>query len=152
MKPLRIRIQQITVNDKDAASEIQDSLKKGVDFSWLAKRRSADAFKDKGGDAGWIDLNALPHSARDAVSTLMPGQISSIIQVHEGYRIIKVLDRSKEEPKEFESVKDVVSREYFGEKMKEIYDSHISDLKKDADIEIFEDAVSEIEMRLKGKE
>lgn len=152
MKPVKIRIQQITVNDMDTASEIEESLKMGVDFSWLAKRRSTDALKEKGGDAGFVDINSLPQAARDAVSGLMPGQISPIFKVHEGYRIIKVLDRSKEEPKEFESVKDDVSREYFGERLKEIYEVHVADLKKGAHIEIFEDALIEIEKRLKGKE
>lgn len=152
MKPVKIRIQQITVNDMDTALEIEESLKMGVDFSWLAKRRSTDALKEKGGDAGFVDINSLPQAARDAVSGLMPGQISPIFKVHEGYRIIKVLDRSKEEPKEFESVKDDVSREYFGERLKEIYEVHVADLKKGARIEIFEDVLMEIEKRLKGKE
>ncbi len=152
MKPVRVRLQQITVNDKEAASEIEESLKSGVDFSWLAKRRSVDGFKEKGGDAGWVELNTLPPSVREAVSSLVAGQVSPVIQVHEGYRIVKVLDRSKDEPKDFESVKDIVHTEYFGEKMKEIYDAHIANLKKDAHIEIMDDAIREIEARLKGKE
>src|SRR4030043_1444183 len=54
MKPVRFKIQQITVKTMDDARNILNNLQNGADFSWLAKNQSIDSSAPEGGNIGWI--------------------------------------------------------------------------------------------------
>lgn len=148
MKPSKVKIQQITIKSMDEAMEVEKSLKEGADFSWLAKWKSIDEAKERGGEKGWFNLTDLPESMRNAINNLQKGEISQIIEVEEGYRIIKVQDRTKEEVENFDVVKDRVFRDYRGEEFKSIYDQYVAELKKNAEIIIYDDVIREIEQEI----
>lgn len=150
LKPQRFRIQQITVQSMEEALEIEKSLKEGTDFSWLAKRRSLDPAKEKGGDVGWVSLEDFPESIRKEISGLNIGDISPIFKYREGFVIVKILEKSKKEIQPFEAVKALVQQEYFNEQFNMVYAQTIDELKKTAEIVIFDDVIKEIEDGIKN--
>ncbi len=85
---------------KDKISMIEGELRQGQDFAALASNYSEDnSTSAMGGDCGFvlestIDKGADPELRR-VILSMNPGQISSAIHTHEGYRIFKLLSREQ---------------------------------------------------------
>jgi parvulin-like peptidyl-prolyl isomerase len=144
-KPLRYRVQQITVKTMEEAQEILKSLKEGASFSWLAKMKSVDSFAPKGGVVGWRTKDQLPEPVREIIDTLNPGDISSIIKIDSQYRIIMLQDKTEREFEEFRKVQALARRKVFAEKFNKIYEEYINKLRKEAKIEINKKAIESFE-------
>jgi parvulin-like peptidyl-prolyl isomerase len=140
-KPTLFKIQQITVKTADDAQDILDSLKNGADFSWLAKNRSVDSAASEGGNLGWITRAEMPEPLKKIIETLKPGDISPVLKIDSNYRIVQLLDRKEGEVEEFEKVKNAVYRTAFEERVNTLLSDYISQLKKDADITMNNEAV-----------
>ena len=141
MKPVRFKIQQITVKTMDDAQDVLNNLQNGADFSWLAKNRSLDSAASEGGDLGWMTRAELPEPVKKIIDTLKPGDISPVIKIDTNYRVIQLLDRKEGAVEEFDKVKNAVYRAALEEQVKAILDNYISQLKKDADITVNDEAV-----------
>lgn len=144
-KPIRFKIQQITVKTMDEARDILDNLQKGADFSWSAKKRSLDSANEKGGDIGWLAETQIPNPVREIIDTLKPGDISKIIKIDSHFRIIRLQDKKEGEVEEFNKVKNVVSKAYFEEQLNTIFNTYVAELKKGAEIRINNEAVQSLE-------
>jgi peptidyl-prolyl cis-trans isomerase C len=78
----------------------------GADFPTLAKERSADDSKARGGDLGWISPGHLPKNLTDAVSTLKPGQYTKRpINTPYGWHVIKLIETRPAAAPPFDQVK-----------------------------------------------
>ena len=143
--PPRYRIQQLTLKSREEAEEILNSLRDGANFSWLAKRRSTDPAAASGGVAGWKTREQLPESLTEIIDTLKPGDISSILEIDNVYRIIRLMKKSEKGVRKFESVKQFAGRAVYKEKYRAIYNEYINKLKEDAVIEINDQAVRSFE-------
>jgi peptidyl-prolyl cis-trans isomerase SurA len=78
-------------NASEAKAKIQDimrRLQQGDDFNMLAQSYSEDPTAPNGGDMGFV-----PASGLEKIDTIQPGSISGIIQMPDGYRIVKVFER-----------------------------------------------------------
>lgn len=76
------------------AQTILDSVKAGVDFAELAKRRSEDpGSAAQGGDLGFVRRGQFVKEFETAVFSLQPNQISGIVETDFGYHIIQLLER-----------------------------------------------------------
>ncbi len=148
MKPAQFKIQQITVKTMDDAQDILNNLQNGADFSWLAKNRSVDSVASEGGDLGWMTKAEIPEPVRKIIDTLKPGDISPVIKIDSNYRIIQLLDRKEGEVEEFDKVKNAVYRAAFEEQVNAILNNYISQLKKDADITMNDEAVRLLEEKV----
>ena len=149
IKPIRYKIQQITVKSLDGAQEILDNLQKGADFSWLAKRKSTDSAAQKGGDAGWFTKAELPEPLREIIDSMKAGDISPIIEIESQYGIVKLMDKTGEEVEEFDKVKNAVYKAYFNEQVNALLDKYVNQLKTDAQIKIYEDEIRLFEEKFK---
>jgi parvulin-like peptidyl-prolyl isomerase len=143
-KPIRFKIQQITVKTMDEAREILDNLQKGADFSWLAEKRSFDSANEKGGDIGWLTETQMPKPVREIIDTLNTGDISRIIKIDSNYRIIRLQDKKEGGIEEFNKVKNLVSKAYFEEQLNTTFNTYVAELKKDAEISINNVAVQSL--------
>jgi peptidyl-prolyl cis-trans isomerase SurA len=87
-------------NPNEAKAKIQDimqRLQQGEDFNMLAQSYSEDAnTTPNGGDMGFVpvaNLEKLPQDVRKTIESIQPGSISPVIQMGDGYHIIKVFER-----------------------------------------------------------
>jgi peptidyl-prolyl cis-trans isomerase C len=78
----------------------------GTDFATLAKERSADDSKARGGDLGWISPGHLPKNFTDAMSNLKPGQYTKLpIKTPYGWHVIKLIETRPADAPPFDQVK-----------------------------------------------
>jgi peptidyl-prolyl cis-trans isomerase C len=78
----------------------------GTDFATLAKERSADDSKARGGDLGWISPGHLPKNFTDAVSNLKPGQYTEQpIKTPYGWHVVKLIETRPAAAPPFDQVK-----------------------------------------------
>jgi parvulin-like peptidyl-prolyl isomerase len=147
LKPVRYKIQIISLKTEEKAQEVLKSLQNGANFSWLAKKVSKDGFAEKGGTMGWVTRERLPEPAKGIMDSLKPGDISHILDVPPFYIIVRLQDKTKEEVEEFHKVKKSISRAHASEKFITLYEEYIDRLKGDAQIVIHEDAVIEFKKR-----
>jgi peptidyl-prolyl cis-trans isomerase SurA len=87
-------------NPNEAKVKIQDimrRLQQGEDFNMLAQNYSEDpASAPNGGDMGFVpeaNLEKLPQEVRKTIDAIQPGSISPIMNMGDGFRIIKVFER-----------------------------------------------------------
>ena len=87
-------------NPNEARAKILDimrRLQQGEDFSMLAQSYSEDPDSTpNGGDMGFVPtsgLEKLPPDVKKQIDAIQPGSISGIVQMPDGYRIIKVFER-----------------------------------------------------------
>jgi parvulin-like peptidyl-prolyl isomerase len=148
-KPVCYNIRQITVKNREEAEEIVKSLSGGVDFSWLAKRKSVDPYADKGGDAGCQTKKELPEQARDLIDTLKTGEASPVVQLDQIYRVFMIRGQEGGTVEEFEKVKEAVTRACFSEQLDALMEKYVNQLKADARIDIYTDEISAFEKKVK---
>lgn len=115
---------------------IQQELTAGkIEFPEAARKYSECPSKDNGGDIGYFryKFDAAEPFARTAFGMKI-NEMSSIVVTHFGYHLIKVTDRTKGEPADFEKIKEdvrTVQAEELG-----LYQSIVEEQKKTARIEI----------------
>jgi peptidyl-prolyl cis-trans isomerase C len=148
IKPESFKIQQITVKTMNDAQDILNSLQKGADFSWLAKNRSIDSAAQEGGDIGWLTKAEMTEPVKKIIETLKAGDVSPVLKLDSQYRIIQLLDRKEGEVEEFDKVKNAVYRMVFEEQLNSLLNNYISQLKKDADIKMNDEAIGLLEKKV----
>lgn len=91
VKPNEIRNDTRT---RKLAQQTRQRLVAGGDFAALARQYSDDkSTARQGGDVGWIPLDRLSPDTRRHIEDMDKDQISRIFQTHDGYEIIKLIDR-----------------------------------------------------------
>lgn len=100
-----VRARHILVESEDEAKQILEELKKGGDFAELAKKKSKDPGASDGGDLGYFTKEQMvPEFSKIAFET-EPGKLSDPVKSQFGWHVIKVEDKRKRKPPEFEQVK-----------------------------------------------
>jgi parvulin-like peptidyl-prolyl isomerase len=135
--PEQLRAREIVTKTKDEADTVLTLLKTGpLTFDSLARLRSIDPTKTRGGDMGFF-----PRGRNPAIDTiafgLKPGDLSGIIQTDKGFVILKIEARRAESKKKFEDVKSDIETRLKREKHEKIYKQFMTDLKKPATIDTF---------------
>ncbi len=88
--PVEIRVSHILVNTQEEANKIEEELKKGTDFTALAREYSeCSGSKDKGGDLGKIKRGDMAKTFQKAAFSLEIGGISEPVRLRDGWHIIK---------------------------------------------------------------
>ncbi len=87
--PERVSLRIVVLQSLSEAQQIVQRLRNGDDFVSLAAEKSIDPTASKGGDLGVLDPSILRPELRAALKGLKPGEISSIVQIPEGYAILK---------------------------------------------------------------
>jgi PPIC-type PPIASE domain len=77
----QLHVYDIVANDLTTAQDIQTRINNGEDFQTIAKEQSQDSnTASKGGDMGWLPLNALDSSLSSTANNLPIGQVSAPVQ------------------------------------------------------------------------
>jgi parvulin-like peptidyl-prolyl isomerase len=149
MKPLYYKIQQITVKIKEEAHEVLKSLQKGAQFSWLAKNKSIDQFADQGGARNWIEEKNLPDVTRTTLKSLAPGEITPVLEIDSQFVIIRLIEKTEAEVKDFNTVKAAVLKSYLAEQFQKLFAEYLGALKKESRITVYDDRIQAFEESIK---
>ncbi|MGC8972337.1 MAG: peptidylprolyl isomerase [bacterium] len=131
----QLKLRHILAKTLEEAQQVEEELKKGGDFSKLAKERSIDtASSSQGGDLGWIGRGVLDPALEKVVFALKVGERSPIVKTSFGYEIVEVLDKKVPRSVTFEEVKDKVRERYIEDIVQKEYSNWIQELKSSANI------------------
>jgi len=78
---------------KQNLNQLIEELKKGAQFSALARQFSASASAAQGGDMGWLTEDQLDPEIIETLHHLQPGQLSIPIRTSQGYVIVAFIER-----------------------------------------------------------
>jgi peptidyl-prolyl cis-trans isomerase C len=99
----------ILVKTEQEAKDVIAQLAKGGDFAKIAKDKSLDSSKDKGGDLGWFSPASMVRPFSDAVVKLQKGLYTTVpVQTQFGWHVIKLDDTRTAQPPAFDKVKDEI--------------------------------------------
>jgi peptidyl-prolyl cis-trans isomerase D len=99
------------------ADDVLAQLRKGADFSDIARQYSEDPRSaPDGGALGWIPEGVLPASLEKAVSALKPGEISDIARSPFGFHIFKLDGKTDAAPARLEKAEARIIEELSEEK------------------------------------
>ena len=116
---------------------IEQRLKRGEDFSALAKGSSQCPSSAKGGDLGYFQRGQMVKLFEEVAFALKPGEVSGIVETKFGYHLIKVVDKKPETMMAFKDIKDRLAQQLKQrEVLKELH-QYVSELKKKAKVERF---------------
>jgi len=146
----QIRASHILVKTEPEAKEIEKQLKAGGNFEDLAKKHSIDGAAAKGGDLGWFGKGSMLPDFEKVAFSLKEGATSGIVQTKFGYHIVKVTGKRPAGTRTLEEMKDQIKAAMAPEKQQETFKKLKEDLKKNAKINVKDDALKAL--KTKGPE
>ena len=117
--------------------EIEQRIKKGEDFSALAKESSQCSSNSKGGDLGFFRRGQMVKPFEEAAFSLKPGQVSDIVETRFGYHLIKVVEKKPEGTIPYKDAKDRIQERLKKEKVQKEVSSYLAKVKETAKVERF---------------
>lgn len=104
-----VRARHILVPGEDEAKAILAEIKKGTDFSELAKQKSKDpGAAAEGGDLGYFTKDQMVPEFAEVAFKMDKGQVSDPVKTQFGWHIIKVEDKRTKPIPTYDKVKDQV--------------------------------------------
>lgn len=134
----RVKVAHIMLKTEKEANEILKKLKNKESFEKLANKYSVSPSASKGGELGYLSRGAVIREFEEAAFKLKKaGELSPVVAAGSAYHIIKLLEDKKEaEVQPFEKVREKIISDQTKKKQKELFDSYVSSLKKEAKVEI----------------
>ncbi len=123
----------------DALTKVRrasEELKRGEKFEDVALEFSDGPNASHGGRLGWVRQGDLMPVIERAITPLVPGGISDVVQSSEGFHIIRLEEKKPRQFRPFEEVKREIRGLVFEQKSEDMYQSWLADLKNKAYIEI----------------
>jgi parvulin-like peptidyl-prolyl isomerase len=127
-----VKASHILLNDEAEAKNILSEIKAGASFEELAKTKSKDSSRERGGDLGYFTRGQMVKSFEDVAFSLAIGDVSEPVKSDFGWHIIKVLDKRKLPLPEFNKVKSTLEQEL----MHNYLEKYTRKLIEDAKIEL----------------
>jgi peptidyl-prolyl cis-trans isomerase C len=131
-----IKVSHILVRSEKEAEEILEELKKGAEFSNLARERSLDPSSKNGGQMGWLERTVMDSDFAKAAFALGKGEMSVVVHSQFGYHIIKVDDKRVPEYREYDEVKEGIRARMTQKQARETVEQLRNDLRAKAKITI----------------
>jgi peptidyl-prolyl cis-trans isomerase SurA len=120
---------------QESAQRLIEQLKKGVDFSAVARQFSQSASASNGGVIGWVAPAELAPEIARAVATLDPGTVAGPIKSDGGFHILQVLDR-RETRSEGNETREQISERLVRDRMDVLARGYLRDIRRSAYIDI----------------
>jgi len=148
-QPEQVRASHILIGVKSDANESEKAearkkietvvsrLKKGEDFSALAKEFSTCPSNAKGGDLGFFGRGQMVKPFEDAAFSLKPGESSDIVETRFGFHVIKIVDKKPETTLALADVKEELEQQLKQQKIRSEMGKYVAGLKEKAKVERF---------------
>ncbi|NLW67902.1 MAG: hypothetical protein GXY28_08895 [Bacteriovoracaceae bacterium] len=144
----KVKLRHILVDNEGDAQTVLAQLKKGADFSELAKEKSKCPSSQQGGDLGWATKGMMVPEFENAAFALKKGEMSGVVKTDFGYHIIMCDDVEPAKQIELKDARDIIERQLRSEKSEEAVSALIEEVKKNYPItineEYFENARPEV--------
>ncbi len=122
---------------KALADEYHRRLLQGESFATMASQYSKGPTASKGGSIGSYVVSKLSPQITGAIAGVKVGDVSAVIQIPEGFAILRVDDRKESVIRPLEEVRAEIKNYLFLQKQKPEMDRFVALLKEDAYIQIF---------------
>jgi peptidyl-prolyl cis-trans isomerase SurA len=140
---IRPRSPDNTAEAREKVREVMARLKQGESFEDVALRFSDGPNASQGGHLGLVRQGELLPGIERTIATLVPGGISDVIETPEGFHIVRLEDKKPKQYRPYEQVRAEIQGLVFQQKMEDVFQAWLTDLKNKAYIEIkFESALS----------
>jgi parvulin-like peptidyl-prolyl isomerase len=151
LRPESVLLQSISVNLPNNPSDDQKKMarkrmeeilpqakaaKNYEEFGVLAEKVSEDDYRVMMGDHKWVHLVGLPAAMRDALAPLKAGEVTGIVEMPEGYTILRVNDRRPPKQMEYSEVRDKLREQLQATARQQRQEALEKRLRKEAKIEI----------------
>jgi len=141
-RPPRVHVSQLTVKDEKTAEELEKMLADGADFTWLARERSIDRFKDDGGERGWLYPRPDADSLSDQLLAAEPGDVLGPLGGAGNWTLVRVNSKERQDPYPFQQVSGNVRATLFQQKFAQVLDRFIKTLRSRSEVTIHEDVLA----------
>jgi parvulin-like peptidyl-prolyl isomerase len=132
-----VRLRIIAVRDRAAAEDILAALRKGENFSRLARKRSLGLRASQGGDTGWVNLQALPLPLRQAVGMLKTGDVAGPLEKNaDEFLIVGLEGRRPVRAKSLAEALPEIERRLLPEKRQEAVEAWLTEQENNSKIEL----------------
>lgn len=133
----RIHIKAGEKRSAEEAKSIAEDLRKQLvefpeKFKAIAKDKSEDPYRKRGGDLGFLAKDGKPGIPSDVVTkafSIEVGGLSEVFEAGGGYNIITVVNRRERVERTYEQMKGSVLRKMKSEKFKSLYDAYVEDIR-----------------------
>ncbi|MGA1843949.1 MAG: peptidylprolyl isomerase [bacterium] len=144
--PERIKASHILIavdpNDGPEAREqkrqqlanLAEELKKGADFSQLAREHSDCPSKSRGGDLGFFERGRMVKPFEDAAFQLKVGEVSGIVETDFGYHLIKLTKREESSQQPLKEVRGKIETLLKQQKRNQAITDYLTTLRNKANI------------------
>ncbi len=117
------------------ANEARDRIASGeIEFT-AAARKISDMNPERGGDLGWMHREDIAGWMSDAISSLAPGEISSVVSMPFGCNLLQVVDRREFKFIEYEQAKPQLQNVVYQRKTQVEYEKWLDVLRSQTYIE-----------------
>jgi peptidyl-prolyl cis-trans isomerase C len=135
---LEVRVSHILTNTLEEAEEAKKMLATRP-FSWVARKMSVDKHTGAGGDLGYLSKGNMLPEFEEVVFKMRRGEVSDVVESEFGYHIIKLTDvRTSLNELPLEQVVPEISRTLLIRKRAQVYDSLVTALVNNAQIEVID--------------
>jgi len=139
-RPGSLHLQEIVVKTQSGsvalAADLVRRARAGEDFEALARNYSSSPTRSAGGDLGRINRGDLTPDIEKAAFALPVGGVSEPLPTPDGYRILKVVEKTEGSELPFEGVKADIQKKLSSERTAQVYETYLAGLRKEAIIDI----------------
>ncbi len=123
--------EQLAVIQKKA-NDLLARLKKGDDFSELAKRNSEGPTAKDGGELGAFERGQLSKQLEDTVFALNKNQLTDVVQTKTGFEILKVIEHFEAGLQPVEKVGPEIENRIYAQRMQPILRNYLGELREES--------------------
>ena len=139
-RPGSLHLQEIVVKTQSGsvalATDLVRRARGGEDFEGLARNYSSAPTRGAGGDLGKISRGDLTPDIEKAAFALPVGGVSDPLPTEDGYRILKVVEKTESSELPFDGVKADIQKKLASERTASVYEDYLAGLRKEAIIDI----------------
>jgi len=114
------------------AEDYLNRLKKGEEFSQMAKRYSEGSTAKEGGPLGTFERGQLSKQLEDATFNLNKGGLTDVIQTKTGFEILKVVDHFQAGLQPLDKVRQPIENEIYLKKMQPALREYLAQLREES--------------------
>jgi peptidyl-prolyl cis-trans isomerase SurA len=112
------------------ANDLLDRVKKGEDFSELARRFSEGSTAKQGGELGTFERGQLSKELEDIVFKMNKGDMTGVTRTKTGFQILRVFDHFQAGQQPLDKVEGEISNRLFSEKMQPTLRTYLAELRE----------------------